>query len=117
MLIEVQLFTDGLPEGQPHISELLASDILHQGNKGGFMDHYVTWVGEYVMLVFGKQEGKRVMDEIDRRFVFFNRVVCCSHKRNDVGCVHHLYMQTCDASRKGGASSNGRAMTPKPWAR
>jgi hypothetical protein len=62
----LQLFTDGLPEGQPSVSELLASDMLHQGWKGAFFDHYVAWVFEYIKLHHGK-DAKAIMDEIDRR--------------------------------------------------
>jgi hypothetical protein len=64
----LQLFTDGLPPGQPGVSELFASDILHQGIKGAFFDHYVTWVSDIIKKRYGK-DAKQVMDEIDRRFV------------------------------------------------
>jgi hypothetical protein len=63
----MQLFTDALPKDQPHISEVLVSDILHQNIKGAFMDHYVVWVCDYIALFYEKKEALEIMDEIDRR--------------------------------------------------
>ncbi|KAF7334397.1 hypothetical protein MVEN_02268800 [Mycena venus] len=48
------------------IHELLSPDLLHQVIKGTFKDHLVTWVGEYLELVHGAAEAKKIMAEIDR---------------------------------------------------
>ncbi|KAI0310525.1 hypothetical protein OF83DRAFT_1035662, partial [Amylostereum chailletii] len=45
---DVVPFTDGFP--RTDINELLSMDLLHQLIKGGFKDHLVTWVGEYLEL-------------------------------------------------------------------
>jgi hypothetical protein len=61
-----QPFTDNFPRADIH--KLLAPDILHQVIKGTFKDHLVEWVQDYVYLTYGKKEGKKIMDDIDRRY-------------------------------------------------
>ncbi|KAI0311166.1 hypothetical protein OF83DRAFT_1069266, partial [Amylostereum chailletii] len=58
-------YTDGFPRAD--INELLSMDLLHQLIKGGFKDHLVTWVGEYLEIAHGKTCAKQIMDDIDRR--------------------------------------------------
>ncbi|KAH9924419.1 uncharacterized protein B0H18DRAFT_878025 [Fomitopsis serialis] len=58
-------FSNDLPRADIH--ELLSGDILHQIIKGCFMDHLVTWIGQYLVIVHGEAKAKEIMDEIDRR--------------------------------------------------
>lgn len=60
-----QSFTNDFPRADIH--ELLTFDLLHQVIKGGFKDHLVSWVEEYLILVHGKAGAKRRMADIDRR--------------------------------------------------
>ncbi|KAF8810186.1 hypothetical protein BYT27DRAFT_7282380 [Phlegmacium glaucopus] len=58
-------FTDNFSRAD--INQLLSPDLLHQVIKGGFKDHLVTWVGEYLDLEHGPTKAKEIMDDIDRR--------------------------------------------------
>lgn len=49
-----------------NIYELLSPDLLHQIIKGGFKDHLVTWVGEYLHLEHGEAKSLEILDDIDR---------------------------------------------------
>ncbi|KAI0314779.1 hypothetical protein OF83DRAFT_1063202, partial [Amylostereum chailletii] len=62
---DITPYTDGFPRAD--INELLSMDLLHQLIKGGFKDHLVTWVGEYLELAHGKARAKEIMDDIDHR--------------------------------------------------
>ncbi|KAF7368420.1 hypothetical protein MVEN_00164700 [Mycena venus] len=62
---DVLPFTWDFPRADIH--ELLSPDLLHQVIKGTFKDHLVTWVGEYLELVHGAAEAKKIMADIDRR--------------------------------------------------
>ncbi|KAF8871522.1 hypothetical protein BD779DRAFT_1680333 [Infundibulicybe gibba] len=44
---------------------LLTPDLLHQVIKGGFKDHLVMWVCEYLKLEHGATEADRILDDID----------------------------------------------------
>ncbi|KAF8808481.1 hypothetical protein BYT27DRAFT_7222928 [Phlegmacium glaucopus] len=50
-----------------NINQLLSPDLLHQVIKGGFKDHLITWVGEYLNIEHGTSKAKEIMDDIDRR--------------------------------------------------
>jgi hypothetical protein len=58
---------DGFPRADIH--ELLAPDLLHQIIKGGFKDHLVQWVQDYLVLEYGEAGAARHMSDIDRRSV------------------------------------------------
>jgi hypothetical protein len=52
-----------------NIHELLSPDLLHQIIKGTFKDHLVDWVGEYLEIVHGEKGAKKILADIDRRYV------------------------------------------------
>jgi hypothetical protein len=66
---EIIPFTRDFPRADIH--ELISSDLLHQAIKGTFKDHLVEWVGEYLEMTYEKAEAGRIMDEIDRRYVYY----------------------------------------------
>jgi hypothetical protein len=65
-----QPFTNDFPRADIH--ELIAPDLLHQVIKGGFKDHLVSWVEDYLVLVHGKTGAKKYMADIDRRCVAYS---------------------------------------------
>lgn len=62
----MQPFTNDFPRADS-IYSLMSPDLLHQLIKGTFKDHLVTWVSDYIHRVYGAKDGKKVVDEIDRR--------------------------------------------------
>ena len=70
---EIIPFTRDFPRVDIH--ELISSDLLHQAIKGTFKDHLVEWVGEYLEMMYEKAEAGRIMDEIDRRYVYVLSIV------------------------------------------
>jgi hypothetical protein len=52
---------------QANIYELLSPDLLHQIIKGGYKDHLVAWVSEYLKIVHSKRRANKIMDDIDPR--------------------------------------------------
>jgi len=70
---EIIPFTRDFPRADIH--ELISSDLLHQAIKGTFKDHLVEWVGEYLEMTYEKAEAGRIMDEIDRRYVYVLSIV------------------------------------------
>lgn len=48
------------------IYELITPNLLHQVIKGGFKDHLVTWVCEYLENKHGKTCASAILDNIDR---------------------------------------------------
>jgi hypothetical protein len=62
-----QPFAEVFPRADMH--ELVAPDMLHQMIKGTFKDNLVTWIESYLYHTHGKQQGKVIMDIIDRRLV------------------------------------------------
>lgn len=81
-----QPFTNDFPRAD--IYELITPDLLHQVIKGGFKDHLVTWVCDYLENKHGKTRAGAILDDIDRRyahlticlslFVLMSRVQHCS---------------------------------------
>ena len=65
MLIAFQPFTFEFPRADIH--EIIAPDILHQVVKGTFKDHLVTWVEDFLVLKYGKNNVNVILDDIDRR--------------------------------------------------
>jgi len=65
---EIIPFTRDFPRADIH--ELISLDLLHQAIKGTFKDHLVDWVGEYLEITYEKAEAERILDEIDRRYVY-----------------------------------------------
>lgn len=63
--IIIEPFTNDFPRADIH--QLLAPDLLHQVIKGTFKDHLVEWVGRYLVLIHGKADAAKIMDEIDHR--------------------------------------------------
>ncbi|KII84506.1 hypothetical protein PLICRDRAFT_117609 [Plicaturopsis crispa FD-325 SS-3] len=62
---DVVPFTNDFPRAE--IVRLIAPDILHQVIKGGFKDHLVTWVGDYLTITHGEARAEEILDDIDRR--------------------------------------------------
>jgi len=58
-------FTHDFPRAD--IYEIISPDILHQVIKGGFKDHLVAWVDEYLHLVHTDADAEDILDDIDRR--------------------------------------------------
>ena len=56
----------------PHadIHDMLSPDILHQLIKGAFKDHIVMWVNDYIKARYSDKKAKKIMDDIDRRYVY-----------------------------------------------
>lgn len=69
-----QPFTEGFPRAD--VNQILSPDILHQLIKGGFHDHLVTWVNEYLELRHGMAKSKEIQDDIARRYVIKVDVWC-----------------------------------------
>jgi Plavaka transposase len=67
LLTDAQPFTADFPRADIH--EMISPDLLHQFIKGGFKDHLVTWVCEYLTLTYGDSQAKKILDDIDRRYV------------------------------------------------
>ncbi|EGN94008.1 hypothetical protein SERLA73DRAFT_78385 [Serpula lacrymans var. lacrymans S7.3] len=58
-------FTHDFPRADIH--KILAPDLLHQVIKGTFKDHLVTWVENYLNLMYGKKRAEEISDDIDRQ--------------------------------------------------
>ncbi|KAH9019468.1 hypothetical protein EDB84DRAFT_1403566 [Lactarius hengduanensis] len=65
MLIACQPFTSEFPRADIH--DIIAPDILHQVVKGTFKDHLVSWVEDYLLLTYSKDNANAILDDIDRR--------------------------------------------------
>jgi hypothetical protein len=84
-----QPFTHDFPRAD--IYEILTPDLLHQVIKGTFKDHLVTWVGEYLVLEHGEAYGNKILDDIDRRFVYIDFLLFLNLTANNHG-------QNCSSS-------------------
>jgi hypothetical protein len=60
-----QPYTTKFPRAD--IYKLLTPDLLHQVIKGTFKDHLVSWVEDYLKIIYGSSDGMRILDEIDQR--------------------------------------------------
>ncbi|KAI6017636.1 hypothetical protein BKA83DRAFT_4128217 [Pisolithus microcarpus] len=61
---DIILFTNDFLHADIHA--MLSLDILHQLIKGGFKDHLVDWVEQYLVHIHGKAEADKILDNIDR---------------------------------------------------
>ena len=68
LIAHVQPFMTYFPCADIH--DMLSPDILHQLIKGAFKDHLVTWVNDYIKAQYPDKKVKRIMDDIDRRYVY-----------------------------------------------
>jgi hypothetical protein len=57
-----------------HIYEPLSHDILHQFIKGTFKNHLVTWIEDYLKLTHPANGAKRIVNDIDMRYVLVDSV-------------------------------------------
>ncbi|KAI6118439.1 hypothetical protein F5141DRAFT_990186, partial [Pisolithus sp. B1] len=57
-------FTNDFPCADIHA--ILSLDILHQLIKGGFKDHLVDWVEQYLVHVHGRTEADKILNDIDQ---------------------------------------------------
>ncbi|KAK1220287.1 hypothetical protein PQX77_016952 [Marasmius sp. AFHP31] len=65
IVADVVPFTNDFPRADIH--ELLTPDLLHQVIKGAFKDHLVEWINTYLIATHGERDGKKIIDDIDRR--------------------------------------------------
>ncbi|KAF9553011.1 hypothetical protein CPC08DRAFT_646180, partial [Agrocybe pediades] len=103
-------FTYYFPRADIH--ELLSPDLLHQIIKGTFKDHLVTWVTEYIEATHTQTEAKRILADIDRRYILvcsdYYHIVLTSYNTGSLLPPPFLLFA---AFLKVEVSNSGRAMT------
>ena len=105
----IQPFTNDFLRADIH--EMLSPDILHQLIKGGFKDHLVDWVERYLIRIHGPAEAKKILDEINRRYVCHFIIDTITYTLIESQLL--LRSLACDVFPKAGILNNGLAMIRK----
>jgi hypothetical protein len=88
--------------------------LLHQIIKGTFKDHLATWVTDYIKLEHSPAAAKRILAQIDQRYVPLSGSVGYLSFLFESSALLRIHLSLVSVvSQKVGDSSNGREMTPK----